>query len=190
MQPILYPSQRKRRTLNFTSRLEKSPDPIRHFSRRHRFPPNLRFRPRWILALVALLLCGIQVLAQPAFPLHTAGRFIVDSQGTRIHIKSVNWYGAESSDFVVAGLQSASVASIVQQIKALGFNTVRLPWSNQMYETNPAVGAFALTANPSLQGKSSLAILDQVVSAHAFPDGFSFFMARAPKLCMYSPLPL
>jgi endoglucanase len=113
-----------------------------------------------------LIFCGAQTVeAQPAFPLHTSGRFIVDSNGTRVRLNGVNWYGAESSDFVVAGLQAASLQSIVQQIKSLGFNVVRLPWSNELYESNPVVQNYALAANPSLDGEHALTILDQVVSA-------------------------
>lgn len=114
---------------------------------------------------LSLLGCCRTAAAQPAFPLHTSGRFIVDSNGARVHLNGANWYGAESTDFVVAGLQAAPLDSIVQQIKSLGFNVVRLPWSNQLYETNPVVGNYALTANPSLEGENALTILDQVVAA-------------------------
>jgi len=117
------------------------------------------------LAVFALFLSGVLVAAQPAFPLHTSGRFIVDSNGNRVRLNGVNWYGAESTDFVVAGLQAATLPSIVQQIKSLGFNVVRLPWSNQLYESNPVVGSYALAANPSLEGENALTILDQVIAA-------------------------
>ena len=103
--------------------------------------------------------------AQPAFPLHTTGRFIVDSNGARVRLNGVNWYGTESTDYVVAGLQVATLSSIVQQIKSLGFNVVRLPWSNQFYESNPVVQNYALAANPAMEGEHALTILDQVISA-------------------------
>ena len=121
-----------------------------------------------VFASIALLLvCSAAdaAAASPAFPLRTSGRFIVDSNGTRVRLNGVNWYGAESSDFVVAGLQVASLQSIVQQIKSFGFNVVRLPWSNQLYETNPVVGSYALSANPSMEGENALTILDQVIAA-------------------------
>jgi endoglucanase len=107
----------------------------------------------------------VQTATQPAFPLHTAGAFIVDSNGNRVRLNAFNWYGAEEADYVVGGLQAASLASIVSEVKALGFNAVRLPWSNQMYESNPVVGNYALVANPSMQGENALTIFDQVVSA-------------------------
>ena len=123
----------------------------------------------WMLAVLAALLtfCGgvSARAAQPAFPLHTSGRFIVDSNGDRVRVNAAAWYGGESTDFVVAGLQAASLESIVQQIKSQDINTVRLPWSNQLYETNPVVGSYALTANSSLAGENALTIMDQVVGA-------------------------
>lgn len=103
--------------------------------------------------------------ASPALPLHTSGAHIVDSSGTPVHLHAVNWYGAESSDFVVAGLQSQPLAAITAQIRGLGFNTVRIPLSNQLVESNPVVGNYALAANPALQGQSALAILDQVIAS-------------------------
>ncbi|MGB8261039.1 MAG: glycoside hydrolase family 5 protein [Terracidiphilus sp.] len=104
-------------------------------------------------------------MAQPSLPLHTAGRFIVDAGGNRVHLHAVNWYGAESGDFVVGGLAQAPLASIVSQIKSLGFNAVRMPWSNELYESNPAVASQLVAANPSLAGRSALEVLDEVVSA-------------------------
>ncbi|HEX4165842.1 MAG TPA: cellulase family glycosylhydrolase [Bryobacteraceae bacterium] len=103
--------------------------------------------------------------ARPALPLHTEGRFIVDSANRRFKLNSVAWYGAESTDFVVGGLQLEPLEAIAHRIRCLGFNSVRLPWSNELYESNPVVLDHALLANPSLQGKRALDIFDRVVDA-------------------------
>jgi endoglucanase len=89
----------------------------------------------------------------------------VDAKGSRVRLAAVNWYGAESADYVVGGLQLQPLQSIVAQIKSLGFNAVRLPWYNQMFESNPVVGNYALAANTSMQGQHALTIFDQVVAA-------------------------
>lgn len=115
--------------------------------------------------LIALLWPACAAAAAPAFPLHTSGQYIVDSNGVRVHLNAFNWYGAESTDFVVEGLQAQPLNSIVATIKGLGFNAVRLLWSNQMVESNPVVGNYALTANPSLEGENALTIFDTVVNA-------------------------
>ena len=72
---------------------------------------------------------------------------------------------SKATDYVVEGLQAQPLNSIVATIKGLGFNAVRLLWSNQMVESNPVVGNYALTANPSLEGENALTIFDTVVNA-------------------------
>jgi endoglucanase len=104
----------------------------------------------------------------PSLPLRATSRWIVDAQGKRFKLASVNWYGAESPDFVVAGLQSQTAASIARQIRSMGFNSVRLPFSNQLVEEDPVVDAKLLAAEPSLKGRHALEILDVVIEALAF----------------------
>ncbi|MGH9599718.1 MAG: cellulase family glycosylhydrolase [Terracidiphilus sp.] len=139
-----------------------SPNPCRSFSSHL---PRLSVPIRAALAALAILCIGAGAAAQPAFPLHTSGASIVDSSGKVIHLNAFNWFGAESTDYVVEGLQAQPLSSIVATIKGLGFNAVRLLFSNQMVETNPVVGNYALTANPSMDGENALTIYDQVVSA-------------------------
>jgi endoglucanase len=106
-------------------------------------------------------------VALPALPLRTSSRWIVDANGKRFKLASVSWYGADSKDFVVAGLDIAGVGAIASRIRALGFNSVRLPWSSQMFESNPLVDPARLTKNPSLVGLHALDVLDAVVAALA-----------------------
>jgi endoglucanase len=80
---------------------------------------------------------------------------------------SVNWYGAESKDFVVAGLDRAALPSIAALVRTLGFNSVRLPWSNELVETNPVVDPARVAENPALAGLHALDVLDAVVAALA-----------------------
>lgn len=134
----------------------------------------LRRKLSWLSALRRVLFLALPspllwpasaVAAAPAFPLHTSGQYIVDSNGARVHLNAFNWYGFESTDYVVEGLQAQPLSSIVSTIKGLGFNAVRLLWSNQMVESNPVVGNYALTANPGLAGENALTIMDTVVNA-------------------------
>ena len=103
----------------------------------------------------------------PAFPLHTQGRWILDHNNQRVKLAGVNWYGAEEKDFVAAGLDLATVDDIAAQIKRLGFNSVRLPWSNELYESNPLVGDAVVAANPQLKGLHAMEVFDAVVNALA-----------------------
>jgi endoglucanase len=79
----------------------------------------------------------------------------------------VSWYGAESTDFVVGGLDRRALDELAGRIRELGFNAVRLPWSNQLVESNPVVDAGRLAANPALQGLRALEVLDRVIAALA-----------------------
>jgi endoglucanase len=103
------------------------------------------------------------------FPLHTSGASIVDAAGKPVKLNLVNWYGAESPDFVVGGLKYQPITTIVNEIAAMGFNGVRLPWSNQMWQKNPVVSDNVLTANPQFQGEHARTIFEQVTAdlAHA-----------------------
>ncbi len=96
----------------------------------------------------------------------------MDAHGARVKLAAVNWYGAEERDYVVAGLDQAPLAQIAHSIRAMGFNAVRLPWSNEMYEHNPAVAPARLAANPDLKGMTALAVFDAVVNALAAEGTF------------------
>jgi endoglucanase len=97
------------------------------------------------------------------FPLHTSGASIVDANDKPVKLNFVNWYGAESPDFVVGGLEYQPISSIISEIVSMGFNGVRLPWSNQMWESDPAVPANLVAANPQFAGEDSQTVFGQVV---------------------------
>lgn len=101
------------------------------------------------------------------FPLRTSGRWIVDAEGQRYKIAGVNWYGAESEDFVVGGLDEQPLRALATRIRELGFNTVRIPWSNELVERNPRVDPTLVEANPELAGKRALEVLDETIDALA-----------------------
>jgi hypothetical protein len=101
--------------------------------------------------------------ASIAFPLHTQGPSIVDASGTPVKLNLVNWYGTESEDFVVGGLKYQPIAAIIRQIVSMGFNGVRLPWSEQMWQSNPVVSARLLTANRQFTGERARTIFEAVV---------------------------
>ena len=94
--------------------------------------------------------------------MHAQGTTIVDGAGAPVHLAGVNWYGAEGQDFVVGGLDFDSYQAILTNIKQLGYNSLRIPFSNQMVEQNPVVTAH-LGANPDLSGLHALDLLDRIV---------------------------
>ncbi len=125
----------------------------------------------------AMLLCVASVLLgassatlaqQPVLPpLHTSGYQILDAAGHSVRLTSVNWYGFDQKEYVAGGLDHAFLQVIIGQIKAIGVNSVRLPWANETVEHNPVVADYAVKANPRLRGKHALDVMDAVIAALA-----------------------
>ena len=101
---------------------------------------------------------------------HTSGSQILDSRNKAVRITGINWYGFETTDAVVHGLYAQDYHTVLNTIQAEGFNTVRLPFSNQMVET-PIVPSSISFSGPSgpingdLAGLNSLQIMDKVIAA-------------------------
>ena len=81
--------------------------------------------------------------------------------------RSVNWYGFADIDYCPAGLEIAELDAIAETIAAMGFNSIRLPFSLEMVIENPVIDPVVLAANPSLQGLTALELLDEVIDALA-----------------------
>jgi endoglucanase len=99
------------------------------------------------------------------FPLSTNGHSIVDIQGNRFKLKAVNWWGASDKNQVVAGLDQQSLSVIITLIQKWKFNSVRLPFSNQMLHDNSIVNEDTIRANPQFFGLKPLEVYDRVVNA-------------------------
>lgn len=98
---------------------------------------------------------------------HTSGNQILDSNNQPVRIAGINWFGFETQDFVVHGLQNQDYKYILNAIKSDGYNVIRIPFSNQMVESNPlptAISNSSGTINSDLQGLRSLEILDKIIS--------------------------
>jgi endoglucanase len=93
---------------------------------------------------------------------HTDGTRIVDTAGQTVRVAAVTWYGMESSHWVPAGLEFQRYTTIMDEVKLLGFNTIRLPFSNELVESNPMVHD-AVAANPQFRGQHALDVMDAIV---------------------------
>ena len=98
-------------------------------------------------------------------PLRTQGRHIVDADGNRFKLASINWYGASDELFVCGGLDTRHRNAIATLIRRLGFNSVRLPYSDELVYENPIIDAALLTANPDLVGQSAIEVYIACVQA-------------------------
>ncbi len=111
----------------------------------------------------------------PSGYLSTSGSQFVDSHGNPVRIASIGWNGTDSLAFAPAGLQYASYQSIIDSIKADGFNTIRIPWTDVLMHAAPAAGSIDYSQNPGLQGLNSLQVLDAIVN-YAGQDGLKIIL--------------
>ncbi len=119
-----------------------------------------------LLLLFANLLAPALLEAQGAGFWHTGGSRILDANDQQVRIAGINWYGFETTRGVAGGLNSQDYKSILGTIHAQGYNTLRIPLSNQVVESPqiPSSISYANGINSDLGGLNSLQILDKIVS--------------------------
>lgn len=91
------------------------------------------------------------------------GAQIVDANGQPVRITGVNWFGMETDTFVPHGLWARNWRDMLDQMKSLGYNAVRLPYCNQAFDAGRMPSSIDFNRNPDLVGLSSLQILDRIV---------------------------
>jgi endoglucanase len=101
----------------------------------------------------------------PAGYLSTSGNQIVDSNDNPVRIDSIGWNGTDgAAGSALQGLYAASYQTIMNAIKADGFNTIRIPWSDVALTSMPASSSIDYALNPALQGLNTLQIFQQIVA--------------------------
>lgn len=94
---------------------------------------------------------------------HTSGNQILDANNQPVRIAGVNWFGLETSNFAPHGLWARGYREMMDQMKQLGFNTIRLPYSNQLFDAGSMPNGIDFAKNPDLQGLNGLQIMDKIV---------------------------
>jgi endoglucanase len=94
---------------------------------------------------------------------HTSGNQILDSNNQPVRIAGINWFGFETANYVVHGLWTRNYQDMLNQIKSLGYNTIRLPYSNQLFDAGSTPNSIDFTKNPDLQGLTGLQIMDKII---------------------------
>ena len=97
-------------------------------------------------------------------PLATSGSQIVDASGSSVRIAGVNWFGMETSTFAPHGLWTRGYREMMDQMKSLGFNTIRLPYSDQLFDAGSTPNGIDFAKNPDLVGRSGIEVMDRIVS--------------------------
>jgi aryl-phospho-beta-D-glucosidase BglC (GH1 family) len=95
--------------------------------------------------------------------LHTQGATIVDSTGAAVRLTGLSWFGLETPNYALHGLWSRSMGDMLDTVKALGYNTIRVPYSNQLFDAGSTPNSIDYAKNPDLAGLDGLHILDKLV---------------------------
>ena len=99
---------------------------------------------------------------------HTSGNQILDSANQPVRIAAINWYGFETTTFVAHGLWINDYKRILDLIKSSGFNTVRIPYSDQVVSQNPVLGTMNINRNgintDIAANATALDVLDKIIA--------------------------
>ena len=100
--------------------------------------------------VILLLLFGnvSEVLAQQQNFLTSSGNKLYDTTGKEVRLTGVNWFGFETQNYSPHGIWSRDMKSVLQQIKDLGFNTIRVPWCNEMLNPSSTIAINSYGTDP------------------------------------------
>jgi hypothetical protein len=124
--------------------------------------PSLNSFLRSLLIFSGLLLLATSPLTATGW--HTSGTQIDNPSGAAYVVSGVNWYGAETTAYTPSGLWAEDYTFILNEIKANGFSTIRLPYSNQMWESDPVPSNHFVGLCPSCKGKHARDILANILN--------------------------
>ncbi|MEH2460269.1 cellulase family glycosylhydrolase [Nostoc sp.] len=123
----------------------------------------------FLVIILTKLPASIQLDASRAatpieLPLSTIGRTIVDAKGKVVLPRGVNWFGMETDTHAPHGLWKRDYKEMLAQIKSLGYNLIRLPYSVAALRSPNISGIdFGIGSNIELQGKTPLEVMDLII---------------------------
>ena len=99
----------------------------------------------------------------PGF-LSTRGNQIVDSTGTPVRLTGINWFGMEGTAYAPQGLWVDSYQNHMKRMQELGFNVIRLPFSDDALHPGATPTIIDYRLNPDLLGLTPLGIMDRIIA--------------------------
>lgn len=126
--------------------------------------------------LITVLSASCASAANPTY-WHTSGSQILDANNQPVRMSGVNWFGLETSNYAPHGLWTRGYKEMLTQIQSLGYNIIRLPYSNQLFDAGSTPNGIDFSKNPDLAGLNGLQIMDKVV-AYAGQVGLRIILDR------------
>ncbi|MEV6302196.1 cellulase family glycosylhydrolase [Actinoplanes sp. NPDC051861] len=135
------------------------------------FPKPLSAVLTGLAVLAATAATAVLTSASPASAagtgtgyLHTSGNKIVDSTGATVRLTGINWFGMETDNKTFHGLWSNNPwRGQIDTMASLGYNTLRIPYSDDALKTGATATSVNDYTNPDLAGLGPLEILDKVI---------------------------
>src|SRR5690242_13042192 len=87
-----------------------------------------------------------------SYDTHGSNDQILDADGRPVRIAGVNWFGAETTTYAPHGLHLRSYKEMMDQMADLGFNTIRLPFSSQLLDSDSMPKGIDFVKNSDLTG--------------------------------------
>lgn len=88
----------------------------------------------------------------------------MDREGRPILITGIAWSGMELPGEAPQGLDRRDYGAVLQDVKALGYNVVRIPFDSDSVQPGRMPSGINYQANPELRGLTSLEVLDRIVN--------------------------
>ncbi len=104
------------------------------------------------------------------------GAKLYDEAGKQVRLTGVNWFGFETSNRAPHGLWSRDYQGVLRQVDQMGFNCLRIPFSNAILQPGAQAASISFHGsdpfrpsdsnriNMELQGKTPLEILDSIIA--------------------------
>ena len=103
-------------------------------------------RITWFLCLWLGVYSSVQ--AQQQNWLSAKGNQVIDSRGQEVRLTGVNWFGFETEVAFPHGIWTRDTKSVLKQIKDLGFNSIRIPWANEIMFGNQQISIKSFGEDP------------------------------------------
>src|ERR1041384_4665513 len=124
--------------------------------------PNVRLQGLRHLIVTCLLVCSAASTTIAGWT--TSGNKIIAPSGAEFRVTGINWDGFETPDSMAHGLAAPDHPSIAAEIRQSGYSTIRIPFSNAMWELDPVPNANTDSACSSCKGKHARDILALIVN--------------------------
>ena len=88
---------------------------------------------------------------------HTSGSQIVDANDQPVRMTGLNWFGGETTNDTFHGLWSRGYKSMIDQMVELGYNSMRVPYSDDLFKPGATTNSIDAPVEPGSAGSQPAA---------------------------------